>query len=753
MTQIEAPHRQRRVREVAEAAAYIVTHMFGDQRSVIDPSRVIWSRRPAEEIRTAILSADESAPKNQYDRLVHQLRSASREAILFAAEALYLRSLPLENVNPDTKRGYVTRMLDLLGDTPEIPSVLQPGFDVNSYHGGLSYNQTAWKQLVWIADFVIHWWEQPEATRSAALGDPWEFRKIVAGVEDDFPLMRNAFLAMVYPDVFESTTGDGDKKKIRDAFAHEIGGPSGDSSEDVDRDLWEIRKKIEKPGGPKIDWWEDFWHVWGKKPAAGGDDGAGRAWLVKTGPGGRERINAWLSDGYVSLDGSHFPQNADQEWEKADVRDAVADGYEHVDYVQRTALTDDYYAFLRQLAPGDLVVARDGAEAWVGEVSSEYRFATGVPKLRRDVDWITEPFSMDDLPDQIPSLLTTARFVVDLTETYDSLKAMLDELDSVEPPSDERDAAEPDSPVRLEPASQELSEQLNIDQPWLDQVIDLLQTRKQIILYGPPGTGKTYLALEIAKHAASDESVRVVQFHPSYAYEDFFEGFRPQKLDDGSFGFDLVPGPLRDMASQAGSNPDTAYVLIIDEINRANIAKVFGELYFLLEYRDERIELQYSAGQRFALPENLFIIGTMNTADRSIAMVDAAIRRRFSFIEMHPATEPVASLLRRWLKTRGVDDERAALLDALNQEIEEHDFKIGPSYLMRSEAETPEGLERIWDFDILPLLDEHYYGRLSRDQIRSRFGLTALLKKTRRSEDPPAVAVSDDEDGDEAPVP
>src|SRR5699024_5553413 len=228
--------------------------------------------------------------------------------------------------------------------------------------------------------FVIHWWDQPEEARSAALEDPWAFRQIVAGVNDDFPLMRNAFLAMVYPDVFESTTGDGDKKKIRDAFAHEIGGPSGDSSEDVDRDLWEIRKKVEKPDEAKIDWWEDFWHVWAKKSAPDAEGGTARAWLVKTGPGGRERINTWLLNGYISLDGSRFPQDSEKEWEKAEVRDAVADGYDHVDYAQRIALTDDYYAFLRQVTPGDLVVARDGDEAWIGEITGGYHFSGEIPK-------------------------------------------------------------------------------------------------------------------------------------------------------------------------------------------------------------------------------------------------------------------------------------------------------------------------------------------------------------------------------------
>ena len=133
-----------------------------------------------------------------------------------------------------------------------------------------------------------------------------------------------------------------------------------------------------------------------------------------------------------------------------------------------------------------------------------------------------------------------------------------------------------------------------------------------------------------------------MQLHPSYAYEDFVQGFRPT-LSDGQPGFELMDGPLLWAAKRAQAEPKKKHFLVIDEINRGNVAKVFGELYFLLEYRDEAIRLQYqrNSGETFELPDNLYIIGTMNTADRSIALVDLALRRRFNFVEFHPDEEPV----------------------------------------------------------------------------------------------------------------
>lgn len=182
---------------------------------------------------------------------------------------------------------------------------------------------------------------------------------------------------------------------------------------------------------------------------------------------------------------------------------------------------------------------------------------------------------------------------------------------------------------------------------------------------------------------------------------------------------------LADLASQEG-NRHIPYFLIIDEINRANLAKVFGELYFLLEYRTKSVRLTYS-GDDFALPPNLFVIGTMNTADRSIALVDAAMRRRFAFVELSPRAEPTAGLLGRWLTREGRSQEPARLLNALNARIDDADFAIGPSYLMKPGVFRERGLERTWRTKILPLLEEHHYGEGL--DIAARYGLDSLREQ------------------------
>jgi len=277
----------------------------------------------------------------------------------------------------------------------------------------------------------------------------------------------------------------------------------------------------------------------------------------------------------------------------------------------------------------------------------------------------------------------------------------------------------------------ELAAALHMPQAWLQDTLDLIERRKQVILYGPPGTGKTFLAQALSRHVTegTDGETTIVQFHPTYSYEDFFEGFRPVANDDsGNLAFTLRKGPLRRLADAAAANPEANYFLVIDEINRGNIAKVFGELYFLLEYRDSEISLLYS-DEPFTLPSNIFVIGTMNTADRSIAMLDAAMRRRFAFVELHPERAPVQNVLSRWAATKGLQDDRAALLTRLNAQIQDHDAKVGPSFLMRDLGVT--GLQDVWRYEILPLLAEHHYGEGV--DLEARYGLRALRRQATSS--------------------
>ena len=246
----------------------------------------------------------------------------------------------------------------------------------------------------------------------------------------------------------------------------------------------------------------------------------------------------------------------------------------------------------------------------------------------------------------------------------------------------------------------------------LQKIIDGLKDKRQVILQGPPGTGKTYVAKRIAEWCKEHGGdYRIVQFHPSYAYEDFIEGFRPRLTEGGQAGFTLTEGPLRRIAEQARAKPDATFILVIDEINRGNLSKVLGELYFLLEYRDEEVALQYS-NEPFSLPKNLWFIGTMNTTDRSIALVDAALRRRFYFFNFFPDQPPVEGLLSRWIAENDPEAEWVAkLVDKANEKLEDRHLGIGPSHFMKKGTPLDEGRVRfIWEQAIITHIEEQYFG-------------------------------------------
>ena len=258
-----------------------------------------------------------------------------------------------------------------------------------------------------------------------------------------------------------------------------------------------------------------------------------------------------------------------------------------------------------------------------------------------------------------------------------------------------------------------LAERLRLPAEFLHKIDTLLLDKRQVIFQGPPGTGKTFVARALAAClAGADERVRLVQFHPSYSYEDFVQGFRPT-LRTEQPGFELRNGPLVDAAERAKAEPGAKHFLVIDEINRGNLAKVFGELYFLLEYRDAELRLLYS-DKPFVLPENLFIIGTMNTADRSIALVDLALRRRFHFVEFHPDKAPVQGLLRRWLMQEAPDMTWVAdVVNLANAKLDDRQAAIGPSYFMKGDLEDDK-VRLIWEHNVRPYVEEHLYGEQER---------------------------------------
>ncbi len=233
-----------------------------------------------------------------------------------------------------------------------------------------------------------------------------------------------------------------------------------------------------------------------------------------------------------------------------------------------------------------------------------------------------------------------------------------------------------------------------------------LLRKKHVIFQGPPGTGKTFIAERLAKLvvAAGEGFWELVQFHPSYAYEDFIQGYRPRPTEQGGFEFELVSGRFLEFCERA-RRTDSPCVLIIDEINRAHLSRVFGELMYLLEYRDKEIPLA-SSKEPFQVPDNVYLIGTMNTADRSIALVDHALRRRFTFIRL----KPDFNVLRKHLAYYEYPAESLiSVIRDVNNLINDQNYEIGISYFMKDRAELREHLQTIWVGEIEPYLDEFFY--------------------------------------------
>lgn len=382
--------------------------------------------------------------------------------------------------------------------------------------------------------------------------------------------------------------------------------------------------------------------------------------------------------------------------------------------------TRQVFDFATRVRPGDIVLAAQGATILgVGRITGDYFFAPGIGfPHRRPVEWLSKTAWRQPVHEG-------------LRTTFHALRKHPENLIMAERRvMDEQGAAPPDGERRVVPAPRPLA-----GIPL--RIHNALERKRQVIVYGPPGTGKTYWAERSARELAArswfgrgwdqlDETqkaqiqgtggtpaaVELCCFHPAYGYEDFLEGLRPE-VANGQLVFQRRDGIFKRLCQRAAQpgNGNRHFYLVIDEINRGDIPRIFGELLTVLERskRGQRITLPQS-GEPFAVPDNVYVIGTMNTADRSIALVDTALRRRFGFIELMPDptvldTSTVAGIpLGPWLA-------------ALNQRICAHvsrdarNLQIGHSYLMdgtRPIADVDRLAEIVQD-DIIPLIEEYCY--------------------------------------------
>ena len=390
------------------------------------------------------------------------------------------------------------------------------------------------------------------------------------------------------------------------------------------------------------------------------------------------------------------------------------------------------WEFAHDMTPGDEVFVRRGLATVIayGVVGSAYRFEPArkeAPHVR-DVRWLWAGEHEASSPIVVKTL-------TDVTAYESLVKVLRDTMGDVPPAAgpvvvlgpggdDDDDDDVPVAAYTVDDAARDLFR----PREEIERMRDLLVQRKNLILAGPPGVGKTFVAKRLAWLVAGtrDEAlVTTVQFHQSFAYEDFIQGYRPTEAG----GFERRNGPFLDFCAVAAKSPDRQHVLVIDEINRGNLSKIFGELLMLIEpdKRDPqwKVRLAYGrADERFYVPPNLHIIGTMNTADRSLALVDYALRRRFAFVELEPMLADPG--FETWLTSKGAEPALVlrirTLVDRVNSEIAKdpqlgRGYLIGHSYFSSVVAgQVPDDAwyKRIIDYEIEPLLQEYWFDRPER---------------------------------------
>ena len=744
--------------------------------------------------RHFVQNLDESS-RGFLEKLHDQLEPTPPAVKQLAAEILWILYISVSDTSMKgaTKRLQIGQVWEWSEEKlPDSPMLAAP-LDVGFANPGTGFQTNRWREFAFVVELGREWKALSDATRRHYIEDPWLFSQWVdrhpAGVNRQF---RHMLLYLLFPDYFERVMTSSHKELILKKLGPRYGILDVDfrNRTEVDRALHQLRPLLEAhhAGAEVVDYYEiplrsDWMDAPAETTAGPAADpttldeaqawqqrrvGARRVWLLAPAEGAR-LWGEFQREGIAAIGWDDLT-----ELSSLTSYEAVYEALRGLHGGNPTNDANACYQFAHQIKPGDLIVAKQGRSVLLGygEVTSPYRYDEGRPEYRHvvDVDWVrtgrwTVPAEHRMVVKTLTDMTPYPRWLHAAIGLMDGVppagrpatgERTLPETEPSQPPAGERErsvpltAGEPHgangsdsthevgstspgvSAPRPAPDPYPLDRALNelfMGQEQFTAILDALARKKNVILEGAPGVGKTFVARRIAwalMREKDNERVQMVQFHQSYGYEDFIQGWRPQ-----ASGFGLQDGAFHRFCRKAAADPGRDYVFIVDEINRGNLSKIFGELMMLIEADkrgpDQAVPLAYSPTELFYVPDNLYLLGMMNTADRSLAMVDYALRRRFSFIRLQPAfgADQFANHLAELGASEALVRRIVERMTELNHAIAQDTRNLGPGYEIGHSFFVPGDsggtlddawYERVVRQEIVPLLNEYWFGR--EEQVR-----------------------------------
>ncbi len=688
------------------------------QRCLLDggslfTERDLWTRSNFDELRTLYVeNLDDESSDSFLTKLKRQLGPGSPAAKCLWVEMMwvYLLIVRSSGMAPGTKRSGMAEVWEWSGQSfPKDHALLDDTvLRAGTVNVGAAYHALRWKEYRFFVTSMLAWFSLEPGVRRERLSQPWDFASWIDGTEfSENRMFRHALLFLLFPDEFEPiVTGTGKSEII--TYLHE-GSPvdTGDRVS-VDRAILTIRRRLEPEYGEGFHFYlppvSELWkkadvEAWFRDRFSD----AAHVWLMNVGAGRPDMWSTWLERGIATIG---WGEVGDLRRGQKSIQDDLTSRGHGENPTQRAFFLAN---FGNEMKVGDVVIAVEGKKrvlGW-GEVRGDYRHdpkASWDLSHSRRVAWRPCERSVSIPAHRRP---ISSKRLTDFTPHMPWVRLAFSLMD------------------REGYASREFTidhahEDLFISREHLERLVTSLKTRKNLILQGPPGTGKTFVARRLAWCVIGyedDGPIEMVQFHQSYAYEDFVQGFRPTKTG----GFDLKDGVFHRFCERAREKPGTPHVFIIDEINRGNLSRIFGELLMLIE-ADKRsdkyaLALTYS-DDRFHVPDNVHILGMMNTADRSLALVDYALRRRFAFETLEPAygTDEFDGYLKRKGTEPDLIRRISERMGELNEKIRKDNelgrgFEVGHSYFVPGEGDETSDMwyEHVVDTQIEPLLREYWF--------------------------------------------